>query len=279
MYLRILLTREGFGLKQSRQRHFQIAGRTPRAVGAVVVACALLAVNASIASAQSYSQNFESVCTGSNSNCPSLVGAGWVVSMTTNKSDAPGTTGWFQGNPDESQYFGAQSGTPSSYIAANFASAGDNPGGMDTISNWLFTPSRTLQAGDKISFWARTLTNVVRPDRLEFRLSLAGTGTFVGSSATTVGTYTNKIFDINSTYTLDGFPSVWTYYEHILTMADVPTMPTPGRFGFRYFVEDGGPGGARSDYIGIDNFQYIQAPEPSALAFFAFGLSLLRRRR
>ena len=46
-----------------------------------------------------------------------------------------------------------------------------------------------------------------------------------------------------------GYPNVWTQYT--VTISGVPTATT-GRFALRYFVENGGPSGANSNYIGID---------------------------
>jgi hypothetical protein len=41
----------------------------------------------------------------------------------------------------------------------------------------------------------------------------------------------------------------------MVTVSGLPS-PTLGRLAFRYFVENGGPGGTNSDYIGIDTVQY-----------------------
>ena len=50
-----------------------------------------------------------------------------------------------------------------------------------------------------------------------------------------------------------GYPSVWTQYS--VTLSGISGTPT-GRLAFRYFVENGGPAGANSDYIGIDTVAY-----------------------
>ncbi len=36
--------------------------------------------------------------------------------------------------------------------------------------------------------------------------------------------------------------------------------PTQGRFAFRYYVNDGGPSGNNSNYIGVDLFVYGEVP-------------------
>ncbi len=54
-----------------------------------------------------------------------------------------------------------------------------------------------------------------------------------------------------------------------------------GRFAFRYFVENGGPSGSNSDYIGIDTLTITPVPEPTSLALLgipAVGYLWKRRR-
>ena len=184
-------------------------------------------------------------------NVTTLVPNGWVM---LNRSLRLGTTGWFQANSNfgwlgGSGTFGAQSGSPVSYIAANFL----NGSGQATISNWLLTPPVTLQNGAKFSFWTRTGTSPVFPDRLQVRMSTNGTSQDVGTTATDVGDFTTLLLDINPTYTTSGYPNVWTNF--LVTLSGLGG-PVTGRLAFRYFVENGGPSGANSDYIGIDAVAY-----------------------
>ena len=167
--------------------------------------------------------------------------AGWAAQ---NNSVAGGLTGWFQGNTG---VFGANSAPD--YIAANF----NNTSGNNTISNWLFTPGVTLKNGDKFSFYTRT-TSGLFPDRLQVRMSTNGNSTNVGTTPTSVGDYSTLLLDINPTYTGTGYPTSWTQYT--LTMSGLPAAGISGRLAFRYFVEGGGPAGANSDYIGIDDAVY-----------------------
>src|SRR5205085_6656010 len=95
-----------------------------------------------------------------------------------------------------------------------------------------------------------------------------GASSNVGTTATDVGDFTTLLLDINPTYTLTGYPNVWTQFT--VTVSGVPSLTT-GRLAFRYFVENGGPTGANSDYIGIDTFQFNDngpcggaTPTPSA---------------
>ena len=166
--------------------------------------------------------------------------AGWFAQ---NNSTPVGTTGWFQGN---TAVFPSQSGPADSYIGANF----NNVTGNNTISNWLLTPALGLKNGDFITFWSRTITAPAFPDRLEVRLSTNGASTNVGATNTSVGDFTTLLLTINPTLTTTGYPSVWTQYT--ATVSGL-AAPVTGRFAFRYFVTNGGPAGANSDYIGIDN--------------------------
>jgi len=187
--------------------------------------------------------------------------AGWVQ---TNHSTTIGTTGWFQGND---AVFPAHQGTlPTSYIGANF----NNTTGTNTISNWLLTPATTLRNGIPMTFWTRSTTANPFPDRLQVRMSTNGTSTNVGTTATDVGDFTTLLLDINPTYTVGGYPEVWT--QMTVTITGVPSS-TLGRLAFRYFVENGGPTGANSNYIGIDTVSYITvacddfaSPTPSPTA-------------
>ena len=177
--------------------------------------------------------------------------------------------------------FPAQSGATDSYIGANFNA--DAGAGTDTISDWLLTPPVTLQAGAVLKFWTRTVDQPVFPDRLQVRMSTSGTSQDVGVGPTGTGVFTTLLLDINPTYSPPpqptptptafptptpgtGYPNVWTQFTITLTSGQVPS-PVTGRLAFRYFVENGGPSGVNSDYIGIDTVQYactgaLQTPTP-----------------
>jgi hypothetical protein len=189
-------------------------------------------------------------------NITTLAGAGWVQ---INRSNPVGTFGWFQGNTDPSlgSQFPSQSGATNSYIAADF----NNTTGDHTISNWLLTPAQTLHNGDQLIFYTRTVSPPDFADRLQVRMSLNGASTDVGTTETSVGDFTTLLLDINPTYTLTDYPSDWTQFT--LTLSGIG-VPTTGRLAFRYFVENGGPDGANSSYIGIDTVQFpCGAPTPT----------------
>ena len=181
-----------------------------------------------------------------------LTPGGWF--MQNNSQPGPGATGWFQGSTAE---FSSQSGSANSYIAANY----DNGTGTATLSNWLLTPSLTLQNGAQLGFWTRTMSTPAYPDRLQVRMSTNGISSNVGSTATDVGDFTMLLLDINPTYTTSGYPNVWTQFT--VSVSGLGS-PVTGRLAFRYFVENGGPTGTNSDYIGIDTMQYAcTAPTPT----------------
>ena len=174
-------------------------------------------------------------------NVVSPLPAGWAQQ---NLSTPTGTNPpWFQGN---SGVFAAQSGAITSYAAANF----NGVAGANTISNWLFTPNVTLTNGDVFTFWSRTVPSPAFPDRLEVRMSTNGASVNAGATNVSVGDFTNLLLTINPALTTGGYPNVWTQYT--ITISGLGA-PTSGRLAFRYFVTNGGPSGANSDYIGVDN--------------------------
>jgi len=187
--------------------------------------------------------------------------AGWTVN---NLSQPPGTIDWFQGNDS---VFAAHQGAPDSYMAANFASGGE----ISSISSWLIAPTSTYRNGDTLSFYTRTADFSEWPDRLEVRFSSVG-GTDVGSSATSVGTFSTLLVSINPTLQVGGYPEAWTRYSTTLSGL---TGPTTGAFAFRYSVTDGGLFGSNSNYIGIDTVQITAVPEPSVYMMMAFGLGMV----
>lgn len=184
--------------------------------------------------------------------------AGWVFS---NQSSPLGASVWSKSTytvPLSNPVFGSgntttvpvgQAGGANSFMLVNFNSTT----GAGTISNWLITPDITVQNGDIVTFYARKGTDGTQdyPDRLELRMSSA-TPTVLPSSATNVGSFLVSGVTVNPT--LAGnfvFPKVWTQYSYTVSGL---TGPTAVKFGFRYFVTDGGPSGNNSDLIGLDSF-------------------------
>ncbi len=220
----------------------------------------LLSVSAFAHAATLLSEGFDNIST--------LPGSGWVL---INNSAPPGTTGWFQGDPN---VFSSQAGAPNAYIAANFNNA--DFGG--NISNWLITPTLTLDNGVILDFFTRTELQSGIADRLEVRMSLSGASTNVGSSDSSVGDFSTLLLTINPALAPNGYPQAWT--EFALTLSGLGG-PTSGRLAFRYTVPDTS---ANADYIGIDTVSVTGAvPEPSTIGLSFIGLAGviagIRRRR
>jgi hypothetical protein len=195
---------------------------------------------ASIAHAQYFTENFDHI--------DSLWVRGWA--QRNNSSPQGSTPFWFQG---DTARFHAQSGADSAYVAVDYNSIG----GAGSISNWLIMPAATFSNGDKITFWTRTVDSPLYPDRIQVRMSLNGSSINVGTTPGSVGDFTTVLTAINPNLTTTGYPHVWTRYT--LVINGLPA-PTAGRVAFRYIVGNGGPGGANSDYIGIDSVAYFQPP-------------------
>lgn len=204
------------------------------AVGAVSTSAV---ISANVAPIPIFSEGFDDV---------TPLPAGW---SQQNLSTPTGTNpDWFQGN---SGVFPAQSGPPTAYIAANF----NGVAGNNTISNWLFTPTVTMQNGDIFTFYTRTVSGPAFPDRLEVRMSTNGNSTNVGATNTSVGDFTNLLLTVNPNLTTSGYPSAWTQFTATITGL---AGPTSGKLAFRYFVTSAGPSGSNSDYIGVDNVVYAR---------------------
>jgi len=172
-----------------------------------------------------------------------LPGDGWVL---MNHSEPLGAVDWFQGNDE---VFPAFDGGPTAYIAANFNDGGD----LATISNWLLTPEIGLADGSTLTFYTRTVELSQFPDRLQIRMSTNGASVNIGVTAFDVGDFTTLLLDINPTYTIGGYPEAWTQFT--VNLNGVPPG-SRGRLALRYFVEDAGPEGINSNYIGIDRVVY-----------------------
>lgn len=181
----------------------------------------------------------------------------------TNQSTPVTTVLWGPGSftlPLDAAIFGSgnintlpvgQAGGANSFAIVNFNSTS----GAGNISNWLITPVINVKDGDEVSFYSRKGTDAAQdyPDRLELRYSTAATTVVPSTGATDVGSFTNLGVSVNPNL-VGGFvyPKTWTKYSFV--MSGVGTVPVPVKFGFRYFVTNGGPSGLNSDIIGLDTF-------------------------
>ncbi len=176
---------------------------------------------------------------------------GWVM---TDKSYAQGTSAaaaWTQGysgvdksgnwfgfnaysyHHDPTEYAYSQAGSPSSHA---------------DYSSWMISPVLSVKNGDKISFYTRGDTTGTNYNRMQVRLGFTS-GSDVGGTASSVGSFTNVIMDINSAQSAGGYPQVWTKYEYTFTgisgKADV-------RVAFRHYMSNM----AFTKGIGIDQFKF-----------------------
>jgi hypothetical protein len=176
-----------------------------------------------------------------------------------NNSEPVPMNPWYGGNP---WAFVAHSGGPDWFMTANWSSVDDGPG-IDNISNWMILPETWLEDGMVLSFFTRTPPDSFWPDRLQVRMSLAGSSANVGSTWQSVGDFTELLVDVNPTLALGGYPEEWTQFAVPLSGIG---RGTTGRIAFRYYVPDGGPGGTNSNYIGLDTVSLIYPPNPIAPA-------------
>jgi MYXO-CTERM domain-containing protein len=226
---------------------------------AALVAVAALAFVGS-AQAQSFSEGFETAIPVAPNGPPgttiALPSGNWFA---YNNSSPIGASGVFT-----SSLFVPHGGAL--HAAMNF----QNGSGLATLDTYFETPVVTLNNGDTLSFWTRT-TDGTFPDRLIIKLSTSG-------AATTPASFTTTMLTINPT--LAGgtaYPNVWTQFT--VTVSGLGG-PTSGRFAFNYNVTGGGPSGANSDFIGIDDVQYTAVPAPGAFALLGLaGVFGARRRR
>jgi hypothetical protein len=107
------------------------------------------------------------------------------------------------------------------------------------ISTWLTSPPVSLHNGDTLDFWVKSLGE--NPDRMQVRMSTAGTNGNPGSTPTSVGVFTTLLLDINPTYEQTGFPTEWTHYTLY-----VSGLSAPATGMFRVPVLRGARGHARA---------------------------------
>jgi len=183
-----------------------------------------------------------SVCGGFPESFDGTAGlpACWV--SVNNSPGGPGT------NPNWNQTDGAGTFPPhtgTGFVAANFNSST----GANDISNYLMSPViPAMKNGDHVKFWTRSI-NSTFPDRMSLMISTNGVSTdpadFQANPAQVV---------INPTLVQGGYPGDWTEFDIELTGI---TGTVSGRIAFWYNVTNAGPLGANSDYIGVDDVEYI----------------------
>ena len=193
-----------------------------------------------------------------------VIDMGW---KGVNLSDPIGSQSWQQGsfvadNVKGGPFFSSISAHSYKASANELAFVPYTAGaGLSFINCWLITPELSMKNGDKISFWTTTADPVGFPDRMQVWLNPTNNSTNVGRSAGDTGDFTVKLLDLNPNLSTspypDGYPTTWTKFEIVISNLPNGTIPQKHRVGFRYYVKDGGPDGAVSNEIGIDDFDFI----------------------
>lgn len=179
---------------------------------------------------------------------------GWLVKL---RSDQRGLTGAYnEGDPP----FGQHSGDAFSVINMNFNNALLEA--TDTTSTWLISPELTMNNGDTISFWTRTASNSMYPDRLLLRLSTSGASTDVGEGAMDVGDFDTVLVDINPNNETGVYPETFT--EIVATVSGL-SGTTQGRVALHYFNQFMDVNG---NNIAIDTFEYALGGFVAPAEFF-----------
>lgn len=144
---------------------------------------------------------------------------------------------WFQGVPagPGSFTFDAFNGPPFGYVASDYACAVQN----NVIDNWLVLPALNVAPGDTFSFYIRAAEDTFYVDSVKVMYNAAGDS--VPGALTWVE--------------LDYFFVNQNNWERRTYTA--PSGSNIARWAIRYYIEDGGPWGSNSDYIGIDQIDVI----------------------
>ena len=118
-----------------------------------------------------------------------------------------------------------------------------------TVSTWFISPEIDMSSTVTGSFYTRTTSTFVKPDRMYVRYSTAGSSSNVGNTPDTLGDFTNPLLIINSALSSNGYPNSWTLYTFT-----IPARGTgvTGRVAFHYYVTEAGPFMTNGYTIGID---------------------------
>jgi hypothetical protein len=144
---------------------------------------------------------------------------------------------WFQGVPAGAGTFtfDAFNGPPYGYVASDYACAVQN----NVIDNWLVLPALNVAPGDTFSFYIRAAADTFFVDSVKVMYNAAGDS--VPGALTWIE--------------LDYFFVNENNWERRTYTA--PVGSNIARWAIRYYIEDGGPWGSNSDYIGIDQIDVI----------------------
>jgi len=202
---------------------------------ALIAAAISLAAVSAQANDVLLTENFDDITT--------LASSGWKF---LDLSFPAGTTDWAQG---DQTVFEAQSGSPESYITANYNNAA--AGGF--IFNSLISPTFSTAVAGTISFWARGADDPGYADTLNFGFLGTGFGSFSSQLVTLTGEWT----EYTISYAAQGAGSVGRLVLSYVGAAD------------------------SSNYIGVDTVTVTAVPEPSTWLLMGLGLAgvaAVRRR-
>ncbi len=178
-----------------------------------------------------------------------LQSKGWDIINNTTPYNPDKSAKWEQGSQGVDKL-----GVPYGFPAYSGSSAGEyirawflDRSGMYAISSWLITPVLSVRNGDKISFYTRADTGTYA-DRLQVRINKSSSKE-VGTTATSEGSFTTTIIDVNEKQAENGYPTTWTRYEYTFTGIG-KRMDT--RIAFRYYV----PNTFKAKSIAIDQFTF-----------------------
>ncbi len=155
-----------------------------------------------------------------------LEARGWTVSDNDGGGDTPA---FGQGAVD---VFSSYDGPDTGYVASNYYGANGT-----LIDQWLISPPVKVAVGDSLTFWHRSPDADDYSDSLFVRLSPTGDKA--------IASFTQELDHFRTS--VDG----WAYWSQPFTQSGTV------RFAIQYYMEDGGPDGTNSDYVGIDALRVI----------------------
>lgn len=181
-----------------------------------------------------------------------------------NRSVPVGPSVWTQAPGTATMSAYSSRGTNQGAAYADYLStAGTNNG---IISNWLISPSITMQNGDKIVFYTRSnVETSITPNtdfgaRMQVCMNETDDALNVGDGDNP-GNFKTVLLEINPTEDEylpnnplpSAYPGTWTRFEATVFGLNGPIR---SRFAFRYFLHGAGSNGAGNG-IGIDSVAYI----------------------
>ena len=191
----------------------------------------------------SFTEEFDSVY--------NLQTKGWVMTDNSSASGNTASAPWSQGlrSVDKSgNWYGfvaySYQNLETEFIYSNASSSASQA----NYSSWLISPVLSVKNGDKISFYTRGDTTGTNYNRMQVRVGMTS-GTDVGHSASSVGSFSEMIMEINPSQSAGGYPQIWTKYEYTFTGI---TSKTDVRVGFRHYISNIGI----TKGIGIDQFKF-----------------------